>query len=67
MKSPDPNAQSKRTFFVQCHAGYRAEEKPLRFGVKGGWTIEVEEILEQHREECAEVFRSSFDDLNSLI
>ena len=37
------------TLHVECYAGYKADERPLRFrsNEKGSRTFEVEEILDQ--------------------
>ena len=49
-------------FTVDCHAGYRGEERPLRFGVKGERMVEVVEILRWTREEGFRTFRVRGDD-----
>ncbi|GEM_PF-3047065 len=49
-------------FRVAFHAGYAAEERPLRFGVPGGRRVEVLEVLSRVREEDAVRFRVLGDD-----
>ncbi|MHC5040381.1 MAG: hypothetical protein ACYTHM_23980, partial [Planctomycetota bacterium] len=45
------------SFTVECHAGSRAEERPLRFGIPGRRMVEVAEILDRWQEEGARCFR----------
>jgi hypothetical protein len=44
-------------FHVICFAGYRADERPIRFGARDGPMAEVAEILSRWAEEGARCFK----------
>ncbi len=53
---------------VECYAGYRADERPLRFTVgTGGQTREVKEVLDQWYGVGYRCFRVHADDDNVYI
>ena len=54
---------------VECYAGYRADERPLRFtmGSAGGRTYEVKEILDQWQGVGYRCFKVRADDGNLYI
>lgn len=51
---------------VECHAGYRADERPLRFSMHER-TYEVEEVLDQWYSPSARYFRVRADDGNLYV
>ena len=51
---------------VECYAGYRAEQRPLRFYLGEG-CFEVEEVLDQWYSPDAIYFRVRADDANFYI
>jgi hypothetical protein len=54
---------------VECHAGYKADERPLRFTsqIRGGRTFEVKEVLDQWYGPEYHCFRVRADDGNLYI
>lgn len=53
---------------VECYAGYRADERPLRFTVgTGGQTREVKKVLDQWYGAGYRCFRVRADDDNVYI
>jgi hypothetical protein len=54
---------------VECYAGYRADERPLRFAPQaaGGRTYEVQEILDQWHGIGYRCFKVRADDANLYI
>ncbi len=54
---------------VECHAGYRAEERPLQFtlGAPAGRTYAVKEVLDQWYGVGYRCFRVLADDNNVYI
>jgi hypothetical protein len=52
--------------FVECYAGYRGEQRPLRFTM-GGQTLQVLEIQDQWYSPDAMYFRVRADDRNLYV
>lgn len=46
---------------VECHAGYKADERPVRFHL-GGHAYEVREVLDQWYDPAATYFKVRADD-----
>jgi hypothetical protein len=51
---------------VECHAGYRADERPLRFAIRGR-VFEVTEVDDQWYSPDARYFRVRADDGNFYV
>jgi len=51
---------------VECHAGYRAAERPLRFAIRGR-VFEVAEVDDQWYSPEARYFRVRADDGNFYV
>ncbi len=51
---------------VECHAGYRADERPLRFAIRGR-VFEVAEVDDQWYSPEARYFRVRADDGNFYV
>jgi hypothetical protein len=51
---------------VECYAGYRGEQRPLRFTI-GGQTLQVLEIQDQWYSPDAMYFRVHADDSNLYL
>jgi len=51
---------------VECHAGYRADERPLRFELRGR-TFEVEQVDDQWYSPDARYFRVRATDGNFYV
>ena len=51
---------------VECHAGYKADERPVRFAIRGRY-FEVQEVDSQWYSPEATYFRVIADDQNIYI
>ena len=51
---------------VECYAGYKAEQRPLRF-ILGAQTLKVEEVEDQWYSPSAQYFRVRASDGNIYI
>ncbi len=51
---------------VQCHAGYRADERPLRFTLRGR-EFQVDEVDDRWYSPAASYFRVRADDGNFYV
>jgi hypothetical protein len=52
---------------VQCYAGYKADERPVRFTFANGRTLVVEQVLDQWYGSDYECFRVRADDGNVYV
>jgi hypothetical protein len=51
---------------VECYAGYKADQRPIRFSL-GGRVLEIEEIEDQWYSPSARYFRVRANDRNMYI
>jgi hypothetical protein len=63
------SASTEMRLKVECHAGYKADERPVRFTseVPGARTFEVKEVLDQWYGPEYQCFRVRADDGNLYI
>ena len=53
--------------YVECYAGYKADERPLRFSQNGSQNLEVVEVLDQWYGVGYRCFKVLADDGNTYI
>jgi hypothetical protein len=51
---------------VECYAGYKSEERPVRFAL-GEWTLKVEEVEDQWYSPSSRYFRVRASDGNVYV
>jgi len=64
-----PSAFTGMRIKVECYAGYKADERPLRFTLQapGAHTFEVKEVLDQWYDPQFQCFKVRADDGNLYI
>jgi hypothetical protein len=66
MLASDKNTAVRMTIQVECYAGYRADERPLRFSLRGRH-FEVREVEDRWYSPQSVYFRVRADDNNIYI